>query len=367
MDSGWPLSFLLDEVWLKTRRILTHKLESKGLWPKDQEYRNFVEGERKLGNEIKSEVLLSVLGQRDYGFLNSELSFGSNNAKLKKRIPYVVAFGYEISKIICELIAPKQICTVTKISSVFNFGISLFDYVCDSNPLLFSQFMNTMNRRVLLEITTDEEACKLRLHKCDMIDVTELRLLTKVVLWFFLELHRLHQRSSNTRVWKKLISCLLSAYTAEVASSAHTNLCQNQLQSVARDKSTLPFIIIYLTGALRSTKNNPLELNFLKFALGIGEIFWSIDDLRDILQDLQYNNLNSILLGIDRNPYSDEDIVRKYDILKLLLSSNRIESHVDGLCFKTKSVLDFIDSHSYQKKSEYAKRIITCYIRNWME
>ena len=136
---------------------------------------------------------------------------------------------------------------------------------------------------------------------------------------------------------------------------------------MARDKSTLPFIIIYLTGALRSTKNNPLELNFLKFALGIGEIFWSIDYLRDILQDLQYNYLNSILLGIDRNAFSYEDIGRKYDVLKLLLSSNRIESHVDGLCFKTKYVLDFLDSHICDKTSEYARRIITCYIRNWME
>jgi hypothetical protein len=46
-ESEWPSSLMLDEVWLRVRRLLVHKLERERFWPSTNEYKSYTEKQKK--------------------------------------------------------------------------------------------------------------------------------------------------------------------------------------------------------------------------------------------------------------------------------------------------------------------------------
>src|SRR5262249_38807719 len=87
----WPLSLMLDEAWLRGRRVLVHKLEKAALWMETDAYNSFGREQRELGARLKSELLTQILGPRDYALLNSETIFGPSNNRFRGKISLALA------------------------------------------------------------------------------------------------------------------------------------------------------------------------------------------------------------------------------------------------------------------------------------
>jgi hypothetical protein len=368
--SDWPLPLMLDEVWLRVRRVLVHKLERERFWPDTKEYKDYVEKQKKIGDKVKIEILRDIFGDTDYAYLNSELIFGAGNRRFRTKLPYVAAFGYKVGLTMHNLIGGKEDgYEVSKISSIFNIGISIFDYIYDTNFELFHEFKNIINEKVLLIISNDKETCEKLQVSCNNINSIELRLLSKLIIWFFLKLHTFNIRSGKEDVWKRLISCVMSAYHAEINSADYNRYSKTDALNISRNKSTLPFSVIYLIARLSpSSTIEESEIDFTPLVINMGEIFWLIDDLIDVIRDLESYYLNSIITQINNKIDYIDDPQWRYKILVDLLEGDYIEARANQICSKINYVLNFLESNKFKEEDiKMVRNLITFSIRDWME
>lgn len=370
-ESDWPSSLMLDEVWLRVRRLLVHKLERERFWPSTNEYKSYTEKQKKLGDKIKSEVLRDILGDVDYVYLNSELIFGAGNRRFRTKLPYVAAFGYNIGLTMHKLIGGEEEegYDVFTICSIFNIGISIFDYIYDTDPKLFHEFENIINEKVLLTAINNKKTCENLQANCNNINSIELRLLSKLIIWFFLKLHAFDIRSGKEDVWERLISCIMSAYHAEINSTYHNRYSKADALNISRNKSTLPFLVMYLIARLSpSSTIEESEIDFTPLVIKMGEIFWHIDDLIDVIRDLEPNYLNSIITQINNKIDYIDNPQRRYKILIELLEGDYIEAQANQICSKIKYILNFLKSKKNKEEDQkLVSNLITFSVRDWME
>src|SRR6266566_4576532 len=95
-QSEWPPSLLLDEVWLRVRRVTVRRLEADGFWSRTDRHRAFMEDQRQSGEQLTEGLLRRTLGQVDYAEMQAETAFGRGNRRLRRRLPFVLAFGFEL-------------------------------------------------------------------------------------------------------------------------------------------------------------------------------------------------------------------------------------------------------------------------------
>jgi hypothetical protein len=71
MISSWPRDLIFDELWLKSRRVLREALESRRMWPGDEDYRRGRRRQELRGQPLRNQLLQPALGPADYGTLLS--------------------------------------------------------------------------------------------------------------------------------------------------------------------------------------------------------------------------------------------------------------------------------------------------------
>lgn len=373
----WPLSLMLDEAWLRARRILVHKLEKAALWMETDSYNSFKREQRELGSRLKGELLRQVLGPRDYALLNSETIFGPSNNRFRAKISLVLAFGYELGAGLHTVLGGRrtdQTAKAGELAAVFNLGISTFDLVCDHCEDLFGEFSETFNEEVLRSLGHDSQAPQMLAAKAEDVAAGELRLLLKLIAWFFQELHNTKTTSANgrpvdARIRRKLATLLRDAYRAEVLSSAaNAPASEADLIAISRRKSTLPFAIIYQVALLLSGRaSGHIEKSAAGLARYIATIFWLTDDLSDVVRDLQSGDLNSILLQAGFKPNNSRDPVRDYPVLTRLLAGNYFEKAADRIREQTASALSIIDSVAINPDAANRfRQVVQFYVRGWL-
>jgi len=371
----WPLSLMLDEAWLRSRRVLVHKLEKAALWMETDAYNSFGREQRALGAKLKSELLKQILGPRDYALLNSETIFGPSNNRFRGKITLALAFGYELgSGLHAILDGPgEQTTKAGELSSVFNLGIATFDLICDHYTDLFEDFSETFNEGVLRQLGKDSEASQRLAATAEVVEAVELRVLLKIIAWFF---HELHDASRNSGVQgkavdtstRKLSRLLLDAYRAEVLSSLKTLAPEAELMTISRNKSALPFAIIHEVALLLSAHTNSrVDRPTASLARNIANIFWLTDDLSDVVRDLQSGDLNSILIQAGFKPNHQPEPVRDYPVLSRLLEGNYFERVSNRIRENTASALNIVDSHNGNADAANRfRQAVLFYVRGWL-
>ncbi len=116
------------------------------------------------------------------------------------------------------------------------------------NPL-FEAFKTVINKRKLLEMLGSQNACESFLASSDAKSL-ELKLLSKIIRWFLLKLHYLRILNGRQRTCKKVSSCMLALYTAEIKSRQYSVYSRSHALNISRKKSALPFVLIYLVTQL---------------------------------------------------------------------------------------------------------------------
>ncbi|NTW44580.1 MAG: hypothetical protein HGB14_09160, partial [Anaerolineaceae bacterium] len=150
---------MMDEVWLRARRSLVHRLEEEGFWQSLAKYETCRKEQNDLGNGIKIGIFKDILGKEDYALLNSESIFGVGNTRFRRKFPYMAAFGYKIG-LIAQILNNAEIVyakDVSEVSSIFNVGISIFDYICDEDPKKFDYLKITLLLGLLFTVSCERD------------------------------------------------------------------------------------------------------------------------------------------------------------------------------------------------------------------
>ena len=360
---------MMDEVWLRARRSLVHRLEEEGFWQSLAKYETCRKEQNDLGNGIKIGIFKDILGKEDYALLNSESIFGVGNTRFRRKFPYMAAFGYKIG-LIAQILNNAEIVyakDVSEVSSIFNVGISIFDYICDEDPKKFDYLKMLINEERLLDISRDESRMNEFQLVCDATTSSELRLILKIIAGFYKKLQSFY-RPDRADSWNKVVLSLLSAYNFEIKSATSGGYSEEEVIEISKRKSIMPFIIIDYISQLTTAPSSENQMkNNTTCIENLGEIFWLTDDLVDVNQDLESGYLNSLLLQINNRNSSSNISDLKYKTLSLLLEGDYIEKHTDQICSSISNVFDYLDRGKYEyNQVEFIKNFITFSIRNWI-
>ena len=288
-SSEWPLGLVMDEVWLKTRRLLVQALEGLGCWLPGRAHSEIIQAERRRGNNLAQRVLPTVLGE-DYDLLRSEALFGPLNQRFRRKLPMALSFGASLANYFEALQGQGAVdrqSTIADLCGIFNLGISIFDVVVDEDPRLAQTLLQVFDAATLDRlIASDDSSIGLR-SRGDTIPAAEVRILLRIIAWVFAELHALEGLDGRRRIALHL----RDAYRAERA-TAVAGALPRQIDMV-RTKSTLPIVIISELALMKSGPSEAVET----VIHAVAETFWPVDDLADLVRDFRKGHVNSILLA----------------------------------------------------------------------
>lgn len=358
MSSGheWPIGLLLDEVWLRARRAVVNSLADVGLWPDAAEQLTFTTAKRLRGKELRDRVLLPALREEDRRWIVSPAIFGASNRRFRAKTPSALAFGLDISKGM-QMIAGRPVRQdVAEACAVFNFGISIFDLLHDTQSDLVADFTAQFDQSVLSRLNSDPDFPRRLVENSAGSDVPEFRLILQTIAAVYQRLHAL-----DIGHFDQVAELLAAAYDAEIKSaSLAAGQSIAELRQTSREKSTLPFAIISAIGdpdlgsGTQSTAHGQIVDS-------IGSIFWRIDDLADIVSDARSESLNSLLVEARRDEKAEIA-----STLTGLLEGSRIEAsaqEVRDALLHVRSVVDECGDGS----AKGFDRVLACYVRAWLE
>jgi hypothetical protein len=365
LRGDWSLSHLLDEVWLRARRVLIHRLDAAGLWVGKLEYQAFLERQRAIGDKLRTGLLAGVLGAEDSLCLHSERAFRAANARVRGRINLVMAFGYGLGEGLAGLASDAGAGQVADLCALFNLGISLFDIIVDQLPELHSALQRNFDKYMLLELATNAGAVQRYQDLLEQVVDDEIRILLKIVVSFFRELHFLNAATCRQHS-PELTSLLEKAYIAELSSMYEAG--GTDPHQTAEAKSTLPFIIIGQIARLgASSASNRAGARIDGLAADIGSIFWLVDDLADLVGDLRSRSLNGVLLRCELTPAASRDSALLYRRVGDLLAGPLIEETATKVATQLGSVERVLTSFDQHKESAHRiRQTIRCFVRSWV-
>ena len=354
--TAWPVGLLLDEVWLRARRAVVDKLAEASLWPASGEQEAFTAAKRRRGEELRDRVLLSALRPEDRRWLLSPAIFGASNRRFRAKTPSALAFGRDISTGMQAVSGHPVRVDVAEASAVFNFGISIFDLLHDTQPDLVENFATHFDRHILSRLHSEPDFAVELAEIAATIDVPEFRLILQVIAEVYRQFHVL-----GIGNFGKVTDLLSAAYEAELKSAVPAERqCVVELARTARTKSMLPFAIIGAIGGLDAGTDEQCSAPD-RIVERVGTIFWRIDDLADIVSDARSGALNSLL--VEARSEAGEDIA---PTLTRLLDSRSIESAASEVRDDLLQVRNLVEACGNELTKGF-DRTLACYVRAWLE
>lgn len=357
--SEWPVGLLLDEVWLRTRRTLVEALEGAQFWPKATDYFAFLASQRRAGQALRDEALLAALPRNDRAWLMSPATFGASNNRFKMQTPLALAFGYSLGDGLQRLYGGASDKAISEACGLFNFGISVFDLLQDTQPELVPGFNSCFDHDVLRRLNSDPASHSALRETASSCEEPEIRLLLQIIAAVYERLNALAVDSPEG-AFETLTSRLAAAYTAEMkSSSCELQTATGQIE-ISREKSTLPFLIIDSICSLRSGGDDRRAVRDA-LTTDIGIAFWLTDDLVDVIGDVRSGALNSLLVrAVGLEP---ADIGSK---LTRLIRGHEIENTVSAILDSLLRVRTRVREYNGDSNDGF-DHLVASYIRTWIE
>ncbi|MFL5608786.1 MAG: hypothetical protein ACJ8AD_20185 [Gemmatimonadaceae bacterium] len=360
---------MLDEVWLRVRRTMLHRLSAVGFWPDSRAHAAFMEERLLLGNRLRSELLPSIVGPLDFAWLGSEAVFGASNDRFRGSTPFVLAFGHDLGHGLGRLLHDTEppARAAAELCAVFNLGVSMFDLVCDHDAGLFSELGSAFDEATLRMLLHDPHAVRDVERAASRVGTGELRILLKVILWIIGRLHALRAQRCDDGTWNTIVALLVASHRAELRSAAAEWESSAQAFDASRDKSVLPFHIMHQMTRLCGEPRSPEAERMADQAVErVASIFWTTDDLVDVVRDFQAATLNSILVRAGGVPDDGGRVLQSDVVMRRLLEGHYIENAVDEIRRSLASLTESLAS-SDSDESAQLPRVVSCHVRNWVD
>jgi hypothetical protein len=374
-SSEWPASLLLDELWLRTRRVLVRRLEAEKLWPTNGEIEDHRARRANLGQHLRNTVLTRLLNPAEHRYLESDAAFGPGADRLNAKIGRCLAFGHEIGVVLDKLatgadpqcrIVPDE-ARAAELCAIFNLGIGIFDLVHDESSEMADDFATLFDAEVLHKALADPAVAAGLSTASQALPAPELRLLGRLVAAY---LTGLHAEVSTAQALEPIGTVLSAAYTAEKASMVGAS--GDAALRISRTKSTLPFHVLLETVALIRGRTTVSTLRSAVDAMGT--VFWLVDDLVDLVVDFQSGALNSILakasltISYEAHDGKPDELAAEYELLENILDGHHVESTVEQVVCALRGMSDSFLVHGCDPSTVAAATLIVRdYVRFWVE
>jgi hypothetical protein len=364
--SDWPVGLLLDELWLRSRRLLVHELERLGCWSDQATYRSTMLEQARRGDELRMAVLSRVLGPAELRLLGSESIFAAANRRFRTRLPLSLAFGYELGRAFaaaapnCDGEAMQQ---ALELAALFNFGISTFDLLHDTMPQAASAFSACFDRDVLSRLH-DGEAMETVAGAAALATDPETRILLRIIATFYAELHALTRRQQRDGAPPRPMGLLMAAYEAEMASARPDAYGPAERLRVSRSKSTLPFLIIGELARVARGGEHPAQGLLDQLAEDVGTLFWLVDDLADLVDDLRCGSINAIVLSAMKRRAGGDQASATRSVVESRAAENGVREIVRAFEAVRAAAHDPLLADTAVAG---LPALVAAYVRNWIE
>jgi hypothetical protein len=310
----WPASLLLDELWLKVRRLSIDELARRELWLATEEFHAARAERRRCGRRLRAELLAPALGAQDFQQLRSTAAFDSPDGRLFKRLPLMLAFGYDIG---AGLVRPDRselrnggseseiAHQVGCLCALFNCGIALFDALYDRLPQRSHELSQALDIHLLRAAMHERTHLAELAHRAGAIQALEPRIVMRVVTAFYERLWSTAACDRTAPQWQALDDLLAEAYNAEMMSVIGEAAGAEALQTAATAKAVLPFqVMAALATVCAPPTAAPVvatageEREPMSTARQVGTVFSLVDDLIDLVHDTEAGAVNTIALRV---------------------------------------------------------------------
>lgn len=377
VPSDWPGSLMLDEIWLHTRRVLVHKLEERHYWRRNEDIEPRRARRADYGKELHQNLLARSLPVEEYRYFESDAAFGSSVDQLRRKSARCMFFGHDLGTALHRLVSCAAGCLEypcegaeqrgAEACAIFNLGIAIFDLVHDELPHLGSSFKTVFDERVLTEALASDEAASALEATIGAVTAPELRVLGRLVVAF---IGKLRQAAVDQGSLDAISTLLAAAYAAETA--AVDNSSGDVAIATSRAKSTLPFqVFLHIVKVVGDGRAAGEARTFRPAVEKIGEIFWLVDDLADLVKDFQAGSLNSVLATartdlVEANVRNADD--PEYGLLRCILSGHYVEDAVEQIVDTMDSLTSelFVLCENYEV-AEAAGNVVRDHVRFWLE
>ncbi len=365
----WPASLLLDELWLKARRLLIDELVRRELWLAAEEFDAARTERRRFGRRLRAELLAPALGPEDYEELRSASAFDSPDGRLFRRLSLMLAFGYDIGAGLasaddCE---PRIGHQVGCLCALFNCGIALFDTLYDRLPELSLELSRALDVDSLRAAMCDRTHIVEMTRQTAAIEALESRIVLRVVVAFYERLWSTAACGLASPEWRGLDDLLAEAYLAEMISvvgEAAWGASEQGVQTVATAKAVLPFQVMAAVVAVCAppaavpvigTAGEEREL--VNAAGRLGTVFSLVDDLMDLVHDTERGAVNAIALRVSGGErHEPPSLVRR------LLEGFEIDEAVAELGANVSTLVD----HCRARGAEDLAEVVMLNLQNWV-
>ena len=356
-ESDWSAELMSEELTLKVRRSLVLHLQDTGLWIPRARQRFTMTERRMRGEAVQREVLAAALGAPDHAYLRSEASFGAGNHRLRRDLPRILAFGYDVGACFHAFLGgdPAGGPAAASTCALFNAGIVLFDRVCDDVAGGVAELSRAFDGATMERLADDPRGAPALLAAARAHPSPEIRILLKVVSAFYTRARDAAARplaAGDTGAFRRLNELLLQAYGAQIraagAPPASGGLeaveAVGAVETAARAKSILPFEVMLQVAALGDAAPDP-PAAARALARDVGTVFWLADDLVDLCKDLRTHSANALLCEARRtyaitarSPDGDAHLLRR------LLEGPLLDQAVERLGSSLASVARALDA-----------------------
>jgi hypothetical protein len=300
----WPLPLLLDETWLRCRRVLIRALERYGLWSREEEHKAVMEQQAHIGRSLEERLVAQTLKSADYAALRGS-AFGSQNARIRRRLPLMLAFGNAVGRFLGRVgrLPENEMLRVADASSLFNLGICLVDVIVDHLPRAATDLLGTLGGDSLAMLAEPDG----RVARAEgfIYNAPESGVVVGLALAFFQHVDSLDPTPADRT---RLVRVLERALASEAA-SIRSDLTAEDLQQVTEDKSRLPFVTLGILSSFRASDPDIVTAH----ANNLGTAFSILDDLADLVKDFQARAVNSLLSADPgEDTWSDRTILESF-------------------------------------------------------
>lgn len=262
------------------------------LWLNDKAYANYMNCHLAHGRSIFLEIEKNIFDGED--ILKSSFP-------LAPSLPRITAFGYLIGKIVFQLLkGPKEFNDEVLLNSaVFNNAIALFDFIYDELPEA-SQTLKSKSTFYQIDCLLNSSSNQ-NIEFNNKNHQKNLSILGKLISTFIINCRKHYIPGTNDNVWNEFKQVILKMYKSEI-STAENGLSVNSDIKKIKDQllqvNVVPAWAIALNVLLSQHKNYSInELSAKKEEIcKLGSVFWPLDDLADIIEDLEQKRWSLVWL-----------------------------------------------------------------------
>ena len=369
-----PVSNIPDTAAYRARikEQICNTFSENGLVLSSKRYRRLFDKQFYHGERIWKHLQTTLLQD------TLQTSFPKNSPRLPPYFiyfPRTCAFGYAVGAALHRALnaSPYHLAEVASTNALFNAAIPLFDSICDDEIELLPALVNTISKPKILKALDPLSNHPIRFPTDDH-DVLIIQIMARLTEAYFARCRALFQRSAIDFVWDEFAHTILTLYEAELKSTTlHVGKAEEKkkIYITLQQKSALPFWAMAFPCLFAGdVVEYDTFLHLKQYMLMIGDIFWIMDDLVDLEEDLLQNKWSYVWYQfVFKHNHQFLDVHgKKKPIVRLLdeiIESNTVTHAAQQLCQHFNELETMGDV--LKNDSKPLRLLILVWLYNWIE